>query len=229
MSWSNIFLQLMTGDQKPGLPVIGEGLLEGWWTAIELDKFSWDMKVTHNAKKDEAGGFGALAKAGAAAGGMVAGNVAGAAGGAAGIAAAAAAAAIAAAALGRDDKPQVKLGVVKMTKRFDITSSRIHTCIDNNIKIQSALITVLHIKQGSRMIHEPGFTLLATDGYFEKVDVKMTRSGNGVEVTEDLELQFKSIVISYSKRLGVDNIPMPPFLYTAPSKPAGGGGLSSPV
>jgi type VI protein secretion system component Hcp len=218
MAWSNIFLQLMAGDTPPGLPVIGEGLLEGWWTAIELTKFSWSMDTPFKAKKDASGLGGLLGGAAAAAGGMVAGNVAGAVGGAAGIAAAAVAAAAAAALLGGDDK-KVNLGKLVINKRFDIASSRIHACIDKNIKIQSALLTVLHIKQGSRAIHEPGFTLLATNGYFESVKISMEKGDKGVEVTEELELQFNSIVISYSKQLGVDNIPMPPFTYTLPTDP----------
>ena len=89
-----------------------------------------------------------------------------------------------------------------MTKRFDIASSRIHACVDTNIPIISALISVLHIKQGSHSIHEPGFTLLATDGHFEKVDISMEKGDKGVEVIEDLELRFKHIVVTYSKRLG---------------------------
>ena len=47
----------------------------------------------------------------------------------------------------------------------------------------------------------------------------MEKGDKGVEVIEDLELQFKNIVVTYSKRLGVDNIPMPPFVYVAPKDP----------
>jgi len=50
----------------------------------------------------------------------------------------------------------------------------------------------------------------------------MDKGDKGVEVTETLELKFKNIVVTYSKRLGVDNIPMPPFVYASPKDPGGG-------
>ena len=56
MAWSNIFLQLITGTGPGGavpMPVIGEGLLEGWETSIELDSFEWgcDYEHHHEAQK----------------------------------------------------------------------------------------------------------------------------------------------------------------------------------
>ena len=64
-------------------------------------------------------------------------------------------------------------------------------------------------------------SLLATEGKIEKIDIKIDKGERGVEVTEELELQFKNIVVTYSKRLGIDNIPMPPFVYfAAQAKPA---------
>ena len=185
MAWSNIFLQLIT----PTGPVIGEGLLEGWQTSIELDTFSWDLTYNADAAPDPKGGLmGALSSA---AGGAVSGL------------------------LGLSGK-NVKMGELKMEKRFDIASAMIHTCLDNHIPIISASITVLNIKHGGRAIHQPGFTLVATDGYFTKAELDLTPTGNGVEVKEKLELHFKSIVISYLKAVGKDNIPTNPFFYTAP-------------
>jgi type VI protein secretion system component Hcp len=220
--WSNIFLQLMAGDTPPkiGLPVIGEGQLElPWMTQIELLSFSWSIEVEH---KDKIKSGSLLGAAAGMAAGAVAGNVAGAVGGQAGLAVAAAAAATASALKDFKDVQKVDLGTLTMKKRFDIASARIQSCADMDIPIQSALISVLHIKQGARTIHEPGFMLLATNGRFEKVDVKMDKSEKGVEVTETLELKFKNIVVTYSKRLGVDNIPMPPFVYASPKDPGGG-------
>jgi type VI protein secretion system component Hcp len=226
--WSNIFLQLMAGDTPPkiGLPVIGEGRLEmPWAMQIELLSFSWSFEIDHKAKEDKGSLLGAAA--GMAAGAVV-GNLAGAAAGQAGLAAAAVAAAAVSAIKDFQDIAKVKsLGLLKMTKRFDIASSRIQACVDNNLPIHSALISVLHIKQGARSIHEPGFTILATDGRFEKVDIKMEKGDKGVEVTEDLELRFKNIVVTYSKRLGIDNIPMPPFVYFSPKDPKAGPSLPS--
>lgn len=121
----------------------------------------------------------------------------------------------AAGALGLTGK-NIKLSPLKMTKRFDIASSQIHFCIDRDLPVISASITVLNIKQGGRAIHEPGFTLLATDGYFRDVALTMSPSGHAVEVKEVITLEFKSIVVTYLKKVGKDNVPTNPFFYTAP-------------
>jgi type VI protein secretion system component Hcp len=182
MAWSNIFLQLITMTG----PIIGEGLLDGWETSIELEKFSWDVTVKEKTQQVSTGGvLGALKSA--AKGGLlgIGGN-------------------------------NLDMGVLSMTKRFDIASSMIHTCIDNDIRILSASITVLNIKQGGRAIHEPGFTLVATDGYFRDVQLDMApTSGNAVEVKETITMEFNAIVVSYLKRVGKDNIPTNPFFYKA--------------
>jgi hypothetical protein len=179
MAWSNIFLQLITGAG----PVIGEGLLEGWETSIELESFEWgcDYELSHDPKSSGLGGL--------------AGAVTG--------------------ALGLSGK-NIKMSPLTMTKRFDIASSQIHFCVDRDLPVISASITVLNIKHGGRAIHEPGFVLLATDGYFRNVDLSLTPSGNAVEVKEVINLEFKSIVITYMKRVGKDNVPTNPFFYTAP-------------
>jgi len=179
MAWSNIFLQLITLTG----PIIGEGLLEGWETSIELDKFEWDVAVKEKTQPVSSGLMGALK---------------GAAGGLLGL-----------------SGSNLDMGLLKITKRFDIASSMIHTCIDNDIKILSASITVLNIKQGGRAIHEPGFTLVATNGYFRDTQLDMSPSGNAVEVKETITMEFNSIVISYLKRVGKDNIPTNPFFYKA--------------
>ena len=218
--WSNIFLQMMAGDTPPkiGLPIIGEGQLElPWMTQIELLGFSWTLEAKHKSALKPSMLAGALGMAG----GAIGGNLAGAAGGQAGLAVAAAAASAASAIKDFKDIPQVTVGVLRMSKRFDIASARLHSCADMDTPIHSALISVLHIKQGARSIHEPGFTMLATEGKIEKIDIKMEKGERGVEVTEDLELQFKNIVVTYSKRLGIDNIPMPPFVYFAAQAKAG--------
>jgi len=226
-SWSNIFLQLMAGNTPPkiGLPVIGESQLAfPWTTQIELLSFTWDMEFhLDDAEEKESGSL--LGAAAGMAAGVAGGNLAGAVGGQAGLAVAAAAAATAAAIKDFQKIPMIRMGVLKMKKRFDIASSRIHACIDQDIPINSALISVLHIKQGGNSIHEPGFSLLATNGYFEKVDVSMEKGDKGVDVIEDLELRFKNIVVTYSKRLAEHDIPMPPFVYVAPKDPTSGAGV----
>ncbi len=47
MAWSNIYCQIIGATG----PVIGEGLLEGWWTSIELTGFSWDINSASDANK----------------------------------------------------------------------------------------------------------------------------------------------------------------------------------
>jgi len=180
MAWSNIYLELITITG----PVIGEGLLDGWETSIELESFGWNMDVKP-AITGESGGM--LSGIGGAALGMlgIGGN-------------------------------RVTMHELTMEKRFDISSAMIHTCLDNHLPIISASITVLNIKHGGRAIHEPGFTLVATDGYFTDVKLSMSASGHAVEVKETLTLTFDTIVISYLKRLGKDNIPTNPFFYKTP-------------
>ena len=52
MAWSNIFCQIIT----PAGPVIGEGLLSGWQTSIELTGFDWGLTVqqAHDIKASAA-------------------------------------------------------------------------------------------------------------------------------------------------------------------------------
>ena len=183
MAWSNIFLQLITVTG----PVIGEGLLTGWETSIELDSFKWDCEFEADSNPATKKGFGA-ALAGKALSMLGVGGV------------------------------NLKMGQLTMEKRFDIASAMIHTCLDNHLPIISASITVLNIKHGGRGIHQPGFTLVAADGFITDVNVKMVPSGNGVEVKEEITFKFNSIVISYLKALGKDNVPTNPFYYVAPKK-----------
>jgi hypothetical protein len=225
-------MQMMAGDPIP-LPVIGEGQLElPWKTQVELISFSWTIDYKHEFKESGGGLGGAV-------GGMAAGVGAGVAAGAIGavsgsgeatqaaLAAAAAAAAVASLADAAGKKRgKCTLGVLRIVKRFDIASSRLQSCADNNVNIFSALISVLHIKGGGHLIHEPGFTLLATDGYIEKVDIEMEKTDKGVEVVEKLDIQFRNIVIAYSKRLLEHNIPMPPFKYDSPPEDDGLGAPS---
>ena len=190
MAWSNIFLQLITGTGPGGavpMPVIGEGLLEGWETSIELDSFEWGCDYEHHHEAQKKG----LSS--------VTGAVLG--------------------ALGVGGK-NIKMNPLIIKKRFDIASSQIHFCIDRDLPVISASITVLNIKHGGRAIHEPGFTLVATDGYFRDVKLSMApASGNAVEVKEVISLEFKSIVITYLKRVGKDSLPTNPFFYSAPDLP----------
>ena len=87
-----------------------------------------------------------------------------------------------------------------MEKRFDIASAMIHTCLDNHLPVISASITVLNIKQGGRSIHEPGFTLVATDGLFHRRRAQHELDRAGVEVKESLTLDFDTIVVSTEAR-----------------------------
>jgi type VI protein secretion system component Hcp len=49
MSASNIYMRLITATG----PVIGEGLLEGWETSIELKSFGWGMEVRKEKEKNK--------------------------------------------------------------------------------------------------------------------------------------------------------------------------------
>jgi type VI protein secretion system component Hcp len=58
MAWSNIFCQIIGATG----PVIGEGLLSGWQTSIELEGFEWGMDVQQSHEADLGAGA-ALARA----------------------------------------------------------------------------------------------------------------------------------------------------------------------
>lgn len=62
MAWSNIFCQIIGATG----PVIGEGLLSGWQTSIELEGFEWGMEVEQTHDPDLGPGA-ALARAAASA------------------------------------------------------------------------------------------------------------------------------------------------------------------
>lgn len=180
MSWSNIYCQILT---KTG-PIVGEGLLDGFQTWVELKDFKWGMSVRTDAEKSS-GGFGISAKKLKSMAGV-------------------------SSAKGLD------INELEITKRFDIASARIHSCIDNDTPIVSLSITVLHIKQGGRALHQPGFTFVATDGYFTESALNLQPTGHGAELMETIKLNFRSVNMTYLKRMGRDNFPMNPFFYAKP-------------
>lgn len=195
MSWSNIYLQLITATG----PVIGEGLLDGWEGSIELRSFDWGMSARTVADRSGSGpGLGGLTSA-----------------------------------LGFSKNVPIEMQPLTFTKRFDVASAQIHTCLDNHLPVVSASITVLHFSPSALPkgaagdvlgagpagaiagLHKPGFVLLATDGYFESVDLELQQDGTMCELVETVTLNFKTISISYVKTVGPAAVPMPPFIYSA--------------
>jgi len=168
-------------------PVLGEGLLEGFEGSIELKDFSWGMHALKDSTPEK--GLGARMAAGMKG---------------------------AASMLGLGTPVTIKLEPLEFTKRFDVASSTIHTCLDNHLPVISASITVLHIKHGGRFMHQPGFVLLATNGYFSEVKVEVVSDGNMAEVVETCTLNFKNINITYLKTMGKDNLPTAPFFFPNP-------------
>lgn len=119
--------------------------------------------------------------------------------------------------LGLGSTVTMKMEPLTFKKRFDVGSSLMHSCLDNHIPVLSASITVLHIKQHGRLIHQPGFVLAATSGYFESCALEVRDEGRSKEVVESWVLNFKSIKIAYMKTVGKDNLPTAPFFYSVPS------------
>jgi type VI protein secretion system component Hcp len=116
-------------------------------------------------------------------------------------------------ALGVGTPISVKMEPLKFTKRFDTASSQIHICLDNHLPVVSASITVLHIKHKGRVMHQPGFVLLATNGFFQEVELSLQDDGRQVELVETVKLNFKNIVVTYMKTMGPDNLPTAPFFF----------------
>jgi hypothetical protein len=130
---------------------------------------------------------------------------------ASGLAAAAASAAASMAGLGTP--VTIKMQPLTFKKRFDVGSSQMHFCLDNHLPVLSASITVLHIKQQGRAIHQPGFTVVCTQGYFADCALEVSDDGLSKEVRESWTLNFKNIKMMYLKTLGKDNLPTAPFFH----------------
>jgi type VI protein secretion system component Hcp len=113
--------------------------------------------------------------------------------------------------LGMSKSVSIQLEPLTFTKRFDVSSSMIHNCIDKHTKIISASITVVHVRKGSIGIYMPGFVLLATNGYFSEVKVDIQPDGNCAEVVETCKLNFEQITITYLKSMLGTNLPTLPF------------------
>jgi type VI protein secretion system component Hcp len=167
-------------------PVVGECLLDGYYGSIELKDFSWGMQALKDSKPAAGGGLG--------------GGLANAAKGL----------------IGMGDTVSIQLEPLSFTKRFDTASAKIHACLDQHVKVISASITVVHIRKGGLVPYQPGFVLLATNGFFAEADVQVQPDGNLVEVVETCTLNFQHITMTYLKTLnmmglGENNVPTMPF------------------
>jgi len=107
----------------------------------------------------------------------------------------------------------IKMEPLVFRKRFDVGSSQMHFCLDNHLPVVSASITVLHIKQQGRVIHQPGFVLVCTQGHFAECELEVSDDGLSKEITESWTLNFKNIKMMYLKTLGKDNLPTAPFFH----------------
>jgi len=107
----------------------------------------------------------------------------------------------------------IKMEPLVFKKRFDVGSSQLHFCVDNHLKVISASITVLHIKQQGRAIHQPGFVVACTNGYFASCSLDVSEDGLSTELIETYTLNFKNIKMTYLKTLGKDNLPTAPFFH----------------
>ncbi len=114
---------------------------------------------------------------------------------------------------GLGENIDVKMQPLQFVKRFDVGSAQIHGCLDNHKRVLSCSITVLHMKAGDRIVHQPGFMLVAADGYISEVEVDMVQTGSGVELIETVSLNFKEISMVYMKKFGKDNLPTMPFAH----------------
>jgi type VI protein secretion system component Hcp len=122
----------------------------------------------------------------------------------------------AAAAMAGLGKPvTIKMEPLTFKKRFCVGSSQLHFCLDNHLMVASATITVLHIKQQGRAVHQPGFVVAATQGYIADVSIETQDDGPNKELIETYTLNFKNIKIMYLKTLGKDKLPTAPFFYPA--------------
>lgn len=113
----------------------------------------------------------------------------------------------------------VKLEPLEFVKRFDVGSMQMHLALDRHWKVLNTTITVLHIKQKGKLIHEPGFILMANDGYFSDISLDLAQDGNMVELVETCKLNFKQVTIQYLRKPdnSISVVQSTPFFYPAPS------------
>lgn len=107
----------------------------------------------------------------------------------------------------------IKMEPLVFKKRFDVASSQMHFCVDNHLPVLSASITVLHIKQQGRAIHQPGFVVVCTQGYFASCNLAVEDDGLSKELVETWVLNFKHIKMTYLMSQGKDNLPTAPFFH----------------
>ena len=99
--------------------------------------------------------------------------------------------------------------------------------ITNHAQSQLGDIVFLELPKIGRTVKK-GDSAAIVESVKAASDVYAPLSGAVVEVNEELELRFKQIVVTYSKRLGDHDVPMPPFIYRGPKDPKPGGGLGLP-
>jgi len=107
----------------------------------------------------------------------------------------------------------IKMEPLEFVKRFDVGSMQMHLSLDRHWKVLNATITVLHIKQKGKLIHEPGFILTASDGYFSTISLDLAQDGNMTELVETCKLNFKHITMTYLKKIDNSVTPAAPFFY----------------
>jgi type VI protein secretion system component Hcp len=112
---------------------------------------------------------------------------------------------------------QVRLEPLEFTKRFDVSSMQMHLCLDRHWKVLTTTITVLYIKQKGQFMHEPGFVLTCSDGYFAEISLDLAQDGNMTELVETCKLNFKHVTMTYLIKTPNAVAPAAPFFFPMPS------------
>ncbi|MFN0184902.1 MAG: type VI secretion system tube protein Hcp [Aquabacterium sp.] len=120
--------------------------------------------------------------------------------------------------IGAADSVSFKMEPLTFKKRFDASSPLIMYAIDNDVRVVTATISVIGMMQTGKPIHEPGFILVLTDGYFLEISTKLEEEGRGAAVIDTVKMSFNSIVMTYMRDTitGKDQtmrIPTLPFVY----------------
>lgn len=99
---------------------------------------------------------------------------------------------------GRETKRTVELNEIELTKRFDVTSTRLYSSMANREKIKTGRISVpqgFGVEGAANQGKRDAFVLEFSDGYIESVSLDMVEDGNAMVLQEVLSVRFAKIKI----------------------------------
>jgi type VI protein secretion system component Hcp len=125
---------------------------------------------------------------------------------------------------GKKPTTSVKFEKLQVTKIYDCASIPMYNMMNSETKFAKAVLKFIDplsgsVKAGARFSKfESIMEMEMTDGYIESVRVRASESAKAISVTEDVELSFHEVSVSYYAYDPVKNtrVSMPPFQTVQP-------------